>query len=111
MADRSSWGGMVRRAARIAGRKFEEVRSGDSLDGVRDTVEEARESYEEGKTASTVPDLPTNEDGEARIVCRRYAERRAVELDAKGRPECYDSGHPDCEGCVADVADGRVETW
>jgi hypothetical protein len=104
MADRSSWGGMFRRAARIAGRTFEQARSGE-------VVEEARESYEAGKTAATLPDLPTNDDGEARIVCRRHAERRAVELDAKGRPECYESGHTDCEGCVEDVADGRVETW
>jgi len=111
MADRSSLGGFVRRAARIAGRKFEEVRAGDALGEVRDTVDEARENYEAGKTASSVPDLPRTDEGEARIVCRRYAEKRAVELDEKGRPECYEADHPDCESCVADVRDGRVETW
>jgi hypothetical protein len=95
---------MVRRAARLAGRKFERARAGD-------VVEEARESYEAGKTAATTPDLPTNEDGEARIVCRRYAERRAVDIDTRGRPECYEAAHTDCEGCVEDVADDRVETW
>jgi hypothetical protein len=104
MPDRSSWGGMFRRAARVAGRKFEEVTGGD-------TIEEAKESYEAGKRERTGPDLPTNDDGEARIVCRRYAEKRAVAVDAKGRPECYDADHPDCEGCVADIEDGRVETW
>lgn len=105
MADRSSWGGFVRRAARIAGRKFEEARQGES------TLAEARDSYEEGKTAAATPDLPRDEQGRARIVCRRHAEKRAVELDAKGRPECYESGHPGCEGCVSDIEDGRVETW
>lgn len=104
MPDRSSWGGFVRRAARIAGRKFEAARA--------DTVlEEARESYEAGKTAASTPELPRNEDGEARIVCRRYAEKRAVDLDARGHPECYESDHPDCEGCVSDIDKGRVETW
>ena len=104
MPDRSSWGGMFRRAARVAGRKFEAVTSGQ-------TLEEARESYQEGKATATRPELPTTEDGEARIVCRRYAEKRAVAVDEAGRPDCYEASHPDCEGCVADVRDGRVETW
>jgi hypothetical protein len=95
---------MVRRAARIAGRTFEAATSGE-------TIEEARQSYEAGKRASTTPDLPTSEDGEARIVCRRYVEKRAVAVDATGRPACYEADHPDCEGCVADIEDGRVETW
>ena len=100
MSDRSSWGGLFRRAARVAGRRFERVRSGDAVDDLRD-------AYRKGKR----PDLPTNDDGEARIVCRRYAERRAVAVDAAGRPACFEDGHPDCEGCATDVREGRVETW
>jgi len=104
MSDRSSWGGLFRRAARVAGRKFETARSGEPL-------EEARDAYERGKSVASTPELPTNDDGEARIVCRRYAEKRAVEVDAESRPACYEADHPDCEGCVADIEDGRIETW
>jgi hypothetical protein len=104
MPDRSSWGGFVRRAARIAGRKFEAART-DSV------LEEARESYEEGKATADALDLPRDDDGKARIVCRRHAEKRSVELDAESRPECYEADHPDCEGCVSDIRKDRVETW
>jgi hypothetical protein len=45
------------------------------------------------------------------MVCRRHAERRAVELDADARPICFEADHPDCEGCVEDIRAGRVETW
>ena len=31
--------------------------------------------------------------------------------DGEGRPACFESGHPDCEGCAEDVRDGVVETW
>lgn len=95
MVGRSRLGDFVRRAAHIAGRRFEE----------------ARTSYREGQTAAETSDLPRDEDGRARIVCRRHAERRAVDIDDRGRPECYESGHPDCEGCVSDVRKDRVETW
>lgn len=95
MPDRSTWGGFVKRAARVAGRRFEQ----------------AKRAYGEGRTAAETSDLPRTDAGEVKLVCRRYAERRAVALDGQGRPECYEAGHPDCEGCVADVADGRVETW
>ncbi len=96
MADRTSWGGLVRRAARVAGRKFAET----------------REAYQEGRSAGQVPeDLPTDDEGDARIVCRRYVEKRAVSVDAAGRPECFEAGHPDCEGCAEDVREGRIETW
>jgi len=72
--------------------------------------EEARaEFYRARQEAGS--DVPTDELGRARIVCRRYAERRAVRLDASGRPTCFDAGHPDCEGCVEDIRDERVETW
>lgn len=96
MADRSSWGGLFRRAARTAGRKYAETRM----------------AYETGRAdGDPTADLPTGEDGKARIVCRRYAERRAVAIDDAGHPECFEAGHPDCEGCAEDIRDSRVETW
>lgn len=90
---------------------------------VRDTLRDAGRQYEESKrayregrgedepSASTPADLPRDEEGRLRLVCRRYAERRAVAVDDEGRPACYEAGHPDCEGCVEDVRDGVVETW
>jgi hypothetical protein len=69
---------------------------------------EARNAYYEGRTAA---DLPRDDEGRVRIVCRREAERRAVTLDDADRPACYEAGHPDCEGCVEDVREGVVETW
>jgi hypothetical protein len=95
MADRTGWRGLFHRAARVAGR----------------TVAESRRAFDEGRHGGQMPELPTDEEGRSRIVCRRYAEKRAVELDAAGRPACYDADHPDCEGCVEDVREGRVETW
>ncbi|MES3517487.1 MAG: hypothetical protein PPP58_07470 [Natronomonas sp.] len=73
-------------------------------------VEEAKRAYSDAKTATTA-DLPTDDEGRARIVCRRYAEKRAVSLDGEARPECYDPEHRDCRGCVEDIRDGRIETW
>jgi len=72
-------------------------------------VEEARTAYGRARESARA-DLPTDDEGRAQIVCRRYAEERAVEL-VEGRPACYEADHPDCEGCAEDVADGRVETW
>lgn len=72
--------------------------------------EEARREFYAGRH-TTVSDLPTDEMGRAKLVCRRYAERRAVRLDGSGRPTCFESGHPDCEGCVEDIREGRIETW
>jgi hypothetical protein len=72
--------------------------------------EEAKRAYSDAKTA-TRADLPTDEAGHAKIVCRRYAEKRAVSLDEAARPECYDPEHRDCRGCVEDIRDGRIETW
>jgi type II secretory pathway pseudopilin PulG len=71
---------------------------------------EARRAYDEAK-ATTLRGLPTDENGNVRIVCRRYAERRTVRIDEAGRPECYEADHPDCEGCVEDIRDHRIETW
>ena len=69
---------------------------------------EARQAYQQGQTSA---DLPRDDEGKVRIVCRREAERRAVALDDDGRPECFEAGHPDCEGCLEDVREGVVETW
>lgn len=73
------------------------------------TVETSRRAYLEGKAEGSA-NVPTDAHGRAKIVCRRYAEKRAVELDGP-YPDCYESGHPDCEGCVEDVREHRVETW
>lgn len=73
-------------------------------------VEEARRAYESARQRA-LADLPTDEENRARIVCRRHAERRAVELDEAVRPVCYDADHVDCRGCVEDIREGRIETW
>jgi hypothetical protein len=83
----------IRTKLRSAGRQFEEVRS----------------AYREGQAEGF--DLPTDEDGRAKIVCRRHAERRTVAVDAEGKPACFDADHPDCRGCVEDIREGVVETW
>jgi len=70
----------------------------------------ARREFDVAKTAAS-HELPTDESGDVRIVCRRYAEQRAVAVDAEGRPACFDADHPDCQGCVEDVRDGLIETW
>lgn len=70
----------------------------------------AREEYQASK-ATARWGLPTDGDGKARIVCRRHAEQRAVAVDGDGHPACFDSDHPDCQGCVEDLRDGLVETW
>ena len=71
-------------------------------------VAESRRAFEAGRE---IADLPRDEEGRARIVCRRHAERRTVALDDALRPACYDPDHPDCQGCHEDIVDGRVETW
>ena len=71
-------------------------------------VEETRRAYREGRRTG---DVPKDEHGRARIVCRRYAERRRVPLDGEGRPACFDPDHQDCQGCVEDIREGRIETW
>ena len=80
------------------------------LNAAGQQFEEAKRAYADAKAATTA-DLPTDDDGRARIVCRRHAEKRAVSIDAEGRPACYDAEHPDCRGCVEDVREGRIETW
>ncbi|MFB6151715.1 MAG: hypothetical protein ABEJ40_07920 [Haloarculaceae archaeon] len=73
-------------------------------------VGEAKRAYRHARRAAAA-DLPFDESGEARIVCRRYAERRAVELDAESKPACFDPQSVDCRGCVEDIENGDVETW
>jgi hypothetical protein len=79
------------------------------LRGAGRQVEEARTAYGQARESARV-DLPTDDDGRARIVCRRYAEERAVHLE-DGKPTCYEAAHSDCEGCVEDITVGRIETW
>jgi hypothetical protein len=85
---------IIRTALRSAGRQLKEARA--AFDAARRTA---------------AADLPQDEDGRAKVVCRRYAERRSVRLDERARPHCFDADHPDCQGCVEDVRDGSVETW
>jgi len=93
--DRTSlFGELMRSTLRSAGRQ----------------IEDAKQAYTDAKR-SALADLPQNDDGKARIVCRRHAERRAVRLDDEARPACFDPDHPDCQGCAEDVQDGSVETW
>lgn len=94
MGNRRRLNRLLRSKMRSAGRQFEE----------------ARQAYREAREGARVA-LPRDEEGRARIVCRRYAERRAVELDAELRPDCFDPDSVDCRGCVEDVRDGVVETW
>jgi hypothetical protein len=103
MSDRRRLERFLRTKLREAGEQYEELRnSTDSQLG------EAREAYQSARNARG---LPTDERDRAKIVCRRYAERRAALLDEEYRPACYEAGHPDCEGCVEDVREGRIETW
>lgn len=73
-------------------------------------ISEAKTAYRSAKQAAGA-DIPVDEDGNARIVCRRHADQRAVALDGEGRPSCFEADHPDCEGCVEDIREDRIETW
>ncbi|WP_327050502.1 DUF7091 family protein [Halomicrococcus gelatinilyticus] len=95
----------LRSTLREAGKRVEEQRNAAS-----DQLSEARDAYRNARDAALV-DLPTDDEGRAKIVCRRYVERRAARLDPEGRPACFDADHPDCQGCAEDVRAGRVETW
>lgn len=94
MSDRDRLSRFLRTKLRGAGRQYEQ----------------ARKSFARARTEA-VADLPTDEEGRARIVCRRHAEQRAVTVDAEGRPACFEAGHPDCEGCVEDIRAECIETW
>ncbi|MFC6873632.1 DUF7091 family protein [Halobellus marinus] len=95
---------LVRQKFREAGRKYAQA---------RDAYREGREESGGDKSASGAvpPSLPRDEAGRVRLVCRRDADKRTVHVDDDGHPECFEAGHPDCEGCVEDVRDGIVETW
>jgi hypothetical protein len=93
--DRERFERFVRTTFRRAGRRYAEV----------------KRAYREGRAGAETFGLPTDDEGRARIVCRRHAERRAVHVDAGGRPTCFEADHPDCEGCAEDVREGVVETW
>lgn len=73
----------------------------------------ARTAFSEGKSGvdDAADGVPTDDVGRAKLVCRRHAEKRAVELDSDGRPACFDGDHTDCVGCVEDIHAGRIETW
>jgi hypothetical protein len=103
MSDRRRLERFLRTKFREAGEQYEALRN--STDG---QLDEARDAYESARNACG---LPTDEKNRAKIVCRRHAERRAALLDDEYRPACYEAGHPDCEGCVEDVREGRIETW
>ncbi|WP_136688855.1 DUF7091 family protein [Halorhabdus amylolytica] len=92
--DRDRLPAVVRSSLRSAGRQ----------------LAEARNAYDDAKRSARA-DLPLSEDGEARIVCRRHAERRTVSVDEDGRPQCFDPEHSDCQGCVEDIRSGTIETW
>ncbi|KAB7512574.1 hypothetical protein DM867_12595 [Halosegnis rubeus] len=79
---------------------------------LRSKLRAAGSQYEraKGEYAAGKASLPTDEQGNARLVCRRYAEKRAVPLEGDV-PRCFDADHPDCEGCLADIREGCVETW
>jgi len=93
---------ILRRKLREAGRQYARA---------RDAYRDGKDSTESNSHDAVADSLPRDDEGRVRLVCRRHAERRAVAIDDEGQPSCYDAGHPDCEGCVADIRDGIVETW
>nr|WP_220132465.1 hypothetical protein [Natronomonas sp. LN261] len=95
---------------RVSNRRRLERLLRTKLNAVGRRYEETKRAYTDAKTAR-LSNLPTDEEGRARIVCRRHAEKRAVPVDEDGRPACYDPDHPDCRGCVDDVRADRIETW
>jgi len=79
-----------------------------NLKNAKGQLGDAKEAFSNARGAGN---LPTDEEGRVRIVCRRYEERRLVPLDDRGRPTCYEAGNEDCESCVDAVNDGDVGTW
>ncbi|RLM56394.1 hypothetical protein DVK02_07715 [Halobellus sp. Atlit-31R] len=101
---------MSDRLERLLRQKFREA--GRQYARARDAYREGRDAETSGEPEDPIPaTVPRDEDGRLRIVCRREADRRTVVVDADSRPECFEAGHPDCEGCVEDLHDGIVETW
>jgi len=129
MAEEGRLARLMKQTARKAGRRYAEIRHSYEA-GQRETAGDGGATTDGASDGASTPDpdspvadhyddappadtdyLPVDDEGRARLVCRRYAEKRAVAVDAQGRPPCFDPGHPDCQGCVEDVRDGRVETW
>ncbi|GAB3023982.1 DUF7091 family protein [Natronobiforma cellulositropha] len=103
MVDRRELERLFRTGLQSAGQRYEEFRRSSERQLV-----DARSEYQSAKHVSGVP---TDDAGRAKVVCRRFAERRAAALDEEFRPACYEAGHPDCEGCHEDLREGRIETW
>ncbi|WP_049998061.1 DUF7091 family protein [Halococcus sediminicola] len=91
MSDDGPIARLLHSTARAAGRRYAE----------------SKRAYGDGQTRA---DSEGPYDEHARIVCRRYAQKRTVVLDGY-EPDCFEAGHPDCEGCLEDVREGSVETW
>jgi len=88
----------------------------DRLRKLGQGYERTRRAYAEGKSeadrsSDTASALPVDEAGRLKLVCRRYAEKRAVAVDEAARPACFDADHVDCVGCVEDIRAGVIETW
>lgn len=94
MSNRSRFLQLLRVKMRSAGRQYEEARRG----------------YSAGKESARAG-LPRDEEGRAKVVCRRYAEKRSVQLDDEWHPHCFDSASVDCQGCAEDIRAGVIETW
>lgn len=95
MLDRDRIDRFVRTRVRAAGRQYEL----------------ARHSYADARDSVLAGNVPRDDADRVRIVCRRHAERRAVPLDERSRPTCYEDVHPDCQGCLEDLREGTIETW
>lgn len=116
MPEDGRFASFLKRTARNAGRRYAEIRQSyregqESAEQGNGEPSAARDPTPEPEPRPDLSYLPRDDDGDARIVCRRYAEKRAVAVDEAGRPACFDADHPDCKGCVEDVRDGAVETW
>ncbi len=102
----------VRDRLRRAGQQYERTRRAyTSGKNERSTADDDRDTDGERTDSAPTVDAPTDESGRVKLVCRRYAEKRAVDLDSENRPACFEADHPDCVGCVEDLHDGRIETW
>jgi hypothetical protein len=105
----------LRRKLRAAGRVYQRsqraYREGRGGPADRDPDASADDADADPGAGAERYGLPTDDAGRARLVCRRHAERRVALVDVGGRPDCFEPGHPDCEGCAEDVRERVVETW
>jgi hypothetical protein len=84
---------------------------GKQYERTRRAYSEGKDSAEGSETPELAANIPVDESGRAKLVCRRHAEKRAVGLDSEAKPACFDPDHTDCLGCVEDIQDGLIETW